>query len=89
VGTVLQFVVLGLGIGAVYIGLGSGLLHVHRETGMINFAQGAIATSGAYVFSELRNTGTLVFPVGSVDLGEPPSTATALSIALANAIAVG
>jgi branched-chain amino acid transport system permease protein len=89
VGTVLQFVVLGLGLGAVYIGLGSGLLLVHRATGMINFAQGAIATWGAYVFAELRNTGTLVFPVGSVDLGEPPTTATALAIALANAIALG
>ncbi|MCW0212988.1 MAG: ABC transporter permease [Pseudonocardia sp.] len=88
-GTVLQFVVLGLGLGAVYIGLGSGLLLVHRATGMINFAQGAIATWGAYVFAELRNTGTLVFPIGSVDLGEPPSTATSLVIALATAIALG
>lgn len=69
--TYLQFAVLGLGLGAVYVGLATGLLLVHRATGIINFAQGAMGMWGAYVFAQLQIDGTLMFPIGQVELGEP------------------
>lgn len=88
-GTILQFVVLGLGLGAIYIGLGTGLLLVHRATGIINFAQGAMAMWGAFVFAQLRLDGTLVFPIGSVELARRPPVAVAALIGLAMAFLLG
>jgi branched-chain amino acid transport system permease protein len=87
--TFLQFAVLGLGLGAIYIGLGTGLLLVHRATGIINFAQGAMAMWGAYVFAQLRVDGTLVFPIGSVDLGRRPPVLVAALIGLVCALLLG
>ncbi len=87
--TYLQFAVLGLGLGAIYIGLGTGLLLVHRATGIINFAQGAMAMWGAYVFAQLRVDGTLVLPIGSVDLGRRPPVLVAALIGLAMALLLG
>ncbi|WP_181780975.1 branched-chain amino acid ABC transporter permease [Pseudonocardia pini] len=88
-GTILQFVVLGLGLGAIYIGLGTGLLLVHRATGIINFAQGAMAMWGAFVFAQLRLDGTLVFPIGSIELERRPPVAVAALIGLAMAFLLG
>ncbi|GAA2879381.1 hypothetical protein GCM10010472_41590 [Pseudonocardia halophobica] len=88
-GTILQFVVLGLGLGAIYIGLGTGLLLVHRATGIINFAQGAMAMWGAFVFAQLRLDGTLVFPIGSIELERRPPVAVAALIGLATAFLLG
>jgi branched-chain amino acid transport system permease protein len=87
--TYFQFIVLGLGLGAVYIGLGTGLVLVYRATGIINFAQGAMAMWGAYVFARLRIDGTLVFPVGSVELGEPPDALAAAGIGLLMSVLLG
>lgn len=87
--TYLQFVVLGLGLGAVYIGLANGLLLVYRATGIINFAQGATAMWGAYVFAQLGRDGTLVLPIGSVRFPEPPPMGVAVAIGLVSAAAVG
>jgi branched-chain amino acid transport system permease protein len=87
--TFLQFVVLGLGLGSIYIGLGTGLLLVHRATGIINFAQGAMAMWGAYVFAQLRIDGTLVFPIGSIDLGRRPPVLVAALIGLVSALVLG
>ena len=87
--TYLQFIVLGLGLGAVYIGLGTGLVLVYRATGIINFAQGAMAMWGAYVFAELRATGTLVFPVGSVELGARPTPLAAAGVGLLMSVLLG
>ncbi|MFD4404918.1 ABC transporter permease [Nocardia sp. NPDC058499] len=87
--TYLQFVVLGLGLGAVYIGLANGLLLVYRATGIINFAQGATAMWGAYVFAQLGRDGTLVLPIGSVRFPEPPAMWVAISLGLLSAVAVG
>lgn len=87
--TYLQFVVLGLGLGAVYIGLANGLLLVYRATGIINFAQGATAMWGAYVFARLVRDGTLVLPIGSVRFPEPPAMWVAVSLGLLSAVAVG
>ncbi|AYJ50368.1 ABC transporter permease [Rhodococcus sp. P1Y] len=87
--TYIQFAVLGLGLGAVYIGLANGLLLVYRSTGIINFSQGATAMWGAYVFAQLRIDGDLVLPIGRVELGTPPSTMVALAIALGMAVLLG
>lgn len=87
--TYLQFVVLGFGLGAVYIGLANGLLLVYRSTGIINFAQGAMAMWGAYVFAQLRRDGTLVLPIGSIEFDARPSVPVSLSIALVTAMLLG
>jgi branched-chain amino acid transport system permease protein len=89
VDTYLQFIILGLGLGAAYIALGNGLVLVYRATGIINFAQGAMAMWGAYVYAKLEIDGSLVLPVGTVPLGEPPSMPVALLIALLTAVVMG
>src|SRR5258708_5941245 len=55
VSQVLQFAILGLGIGAVYALLGNGLVLIYRGSGILNFAQGAYAMVGAYLFYELHD----------------------------------
>lgn len=87
--TYLQFMVLGLGLGAVYIALGNGLVLTYRATGIINFAQGAMAMWGAYVFAQLQLDGTLVLPIGSFSLGDEPGVLVALVIAILTAVLVG
>ena len=59
----LLFLLLGLGAGAVYAILGLGLVLEYRSSGVINFAQGAIAMFIAYTYIELRKTGRLMLPV--------------------------
>ena len=85
----LQFIVLGFGLGAVYIGLSNALLLVYRATGIINFAQGAIAMWGAYVFAQLRKDGTLVFPIGSIAFADKPSVPVALVLGFGMALLLG
>jgi branched-chain amino acid transport system permease protein len=89
VSIVLQFIVLGLGLGAVYIGLAGGMLLVYRATGIINFAQGAMAVWGVYVFAQLRLDGTLVLPIGSIKFPEPPPVGVAILLGLLSAILIG
>ena len=55
--TAIQFGVLGLGIGALYSLLGSGIVLIYRGSGTVNFAHGAFAMVGAYVFAELQIRG--------------------------------
>lgn len=50
---VIQFALLGLGAGAIYALLAQGVVLVYRGSGVLNFAQGAMAMAGAYVFYEL------------------------------------
>ncbi|SOD74625.1 branched-chain amino acid transport system permease protein [Jatrophihabitans sp. GAS493] len=89
-GTYLQFAVLGLGLGAIYVGLANGLVLVYRATGIINFAMGAIAMWGGYVYAQLRIDGKLVLPIGSIQLGnQPMTTAPAMAIGIASAVLVG
>ena len=70
------FLFVGLGVGSIYAALAMGLVVVYKGTGVINFAQGAMAMYGAYVYDELRKTGDLVFPVFGIsdrfNLGAPP-----------------
>src|ERR1700712_21165 len=87
--TFIEFAALGLGLGAVYVGLSTGLLLVYRATGIINFAQGAMAMWGAYVFAKLQDDGSMVLPIGTVYFPQPPGVAVSIVIALANALVLG
>ena len=50
----LQFVIIGLGIGATYTLFAQGAVLIYRGSGLVNFAQGALGTLSAYVaFVEL------------------------------------
>ena len=59
----LLFAIVGLGFGSIYAALSMGVVITYRGTGIINFATGAMAMWGAYVFEELSRTGDLVLPV--------------------------
>src|SRR6478735_9399946 len=48
----LQFAILGLGAGSAYALLAQGIVLVYRGSGVVNFAQGAIAMVGAYICLE-------------------------------------
>ncbi|MDQ3979626.1 MAG: ABC transporter permease [Actinomycetota bacterium] len=50
----LLFLLLGLGAGGVYAALGLGLVVVHRVSGVVNVAHGAMASAATYVFVDLR-----------------------------------
>jgi branched-chain amino acid transport system permease protein len=87
------FLLLGLGAGAVYATLAMGLVLVHRATGIVSFAQGAMAMYTTYVYAELRDTGDLVLPVVGVPhrigLGGPLAFAPALAVCLLVAALLG
>jgi len=48
----LRFVLLGLGIGALYGLTAQGLVLIYRGSGVINLAQGAFAMLGAFLYYE-------------------------------------
>jgi sulfate-transporting ATPase len=50
---VIRFAILGLASGAIYALLALGLVLVYRGSGLLNFAQGAMAMFGAYAYYEL------------------------------------
>jgi ABC-type branched-subunit amino acid transport system ATPase component/branched-subunit amino acid ABC-type transport system permease component len=62
----LLFMVVGLGFGCIYAAIGMGVVITYRGTGVINFATGAMAMWGAYVYDELERTGNLVLPVAVI-----------------------
>ena len=84
----LQFAVLGLAAGGVYVVLGNGLLAIYRASGILNFAQGAMAAWGVYVYYGITSSGTLVLPVGSIHLGTA-SPAVGLVLGVVSAVALG
>jgi len=51
---VITFAILGLGSGAAYALLAQGLILIYRGSGVLNFAQGAFAMTGAYIFYEFQ-----------------------------------
>jgi ABC-type branched-subunit amino acid transport system permease subunit len=61
--SVLLFVLLGFGSGAVIGLLALGVVGEYQASGVVNFAHGAIAMFCAYCFTQLRSTGDLVLPV--------------------------
>ena len=62
----LLFAIVGLGFGCIYAAISMGVVITYRGTGIINFATGAMAMWGAYVFDELNRTGDLVLPVAII-----------------------
>jgi len=56
-----QFILLGLGTGALYALGAHGIVLIYRGSGVINFAHGAMALFGAAVFAELRDDHGLHF----------------------------
>ena len=50
----LRFVLLGLGIGAIYAMVSQGIVLIYRGSGVVNFAQGAFVMVGGYLYYELR-----------------------------------
>ncbi len=56
------FLILGLGLGSIYATLGAGLVVVYRGSGVINFAQGAMAMYGVFTFDEARRNGAIKLP---------------------------
>ncbi len=62
----LSFAVLGLAFGCLYAAIGMGVVVTYHGSGVINFATGAIAMWGAYVYAELRASGDLVLPVAII-----------------------
>lgn len=88
---VLLFVTLGFAVGSVYAVIGASIVSLHAATGVLNFAQGSFALWGIWVVAELRRSGTLVLPVGSVPLGAQPVpawTAVALGVLSTAALAL-
>ena len=85
----LVFLLLGLGAGAVYAALGLGLVLVHRVSGVVHVAHGAVGAYVTYVFVTMRSTGDLVLPVGTVHLGDRVPFAVALVVSLVVAAALG
>jgi branched-chain amino acid transport system permease protein len=87
--TLLSFAVLGLTVGALYAALATGVITVYRATGIINFAQGAMALWAAYVCAYLRLSGRLVLPIGTVHFGHPLPLWAAVVIGVVTAILLG
>ncbi|MGH9009823.1 MAG: ABC transporter permease subunit, partial [Acidimicrobiia bacterium] len=59
----LPFIVVGLATGAVYGLAGVGLVLTYRTSGVFNFAHGAIASAGAYLFYEMHTRHGLPWPL--------------------------
>jgi branched-chain amino acid transport system permease protein len=85
----LQFLLLGLGGGAIIAALAVGLLITYRASGVVNFAHAAIGMWVAYTYFELRQRGELILPVLGLPSriqvlpdGYRPTWATALAITL-------
>jgi ABC-type branched-subunit amino acid transport system ATPase component/ABC-type branched-subunit amino acid transport system permease subunit len=55
----LQYALLGLGVGAIYALLGQGIVLIYRGSGVLNIAQGGFAMVGAYVYLQLHAPGSL------------------------------
>jgi ABC-type branched-subunit amino acid transport system ATPase component/branched-subunit amino acid ABC-type transport system permease component len=66
----LQFVVIGLGIGASYALFAQGAVLIYRGSGLVNFAQGSLGTLTAYIgFIELKSErGWATFPAAIVGI---------------------
>ena len=62
----LPFLVVGLSTGSIYGLAGVGLVLTYRTAGVFNFAHGAVAALGAYLFFELRTTHGWSWPVALV-----------------------
>ena len=64
--TVFLYAVLGLGAGSAYALIAQGLILVHRASGVVNFAQGALAMFTAYFYTWLTGHGLANVPAALV-----------------------
>ncbi|GAA0602680.1 hypothetical protein GCM10009547_00100 [Sporichthya brevicatena] len=62
----LPFIVIGIVSGSVYGLAGVGLVLTYRTSGVFNFAHGAMATAGAYLFYELQVRNDIPWPIAMV-----------------------
>jgi ABC-type branched-subunit amino acid transport system ATPase component/branched-subunit amino acid ABC-type transport system permease component len=89
----LLFTIVGLGFGCIYAAIGMGVVITYRGTGVINFATGAMAMWGAYVYDELQRAGSLVFPVAviphKIKLGDDLPFAVSFILAVLSCSLVG
>ena len=94
--TYVQFLLLGLGSGAVIAALALGVLLTYRASGVVNFAHAALGMYLAYTYVGLRQRGELLIPI----LGLPgrvqvfpsdvkPTWATAFAITMVVAALLG
>src|SRR5258708_7330025 len=60
----LQYAILGLGLGALYSLASQGLILIYRGSGVLNFAHGAIGMAGAYVWWQVTQIWGAPFLVG-------------------------
>lgn len=94
-GTFLQYLITGIGIGCAYALTGSGLVVIYRVTQVVNFAQGSFAVAAALTVTTLLSTGlphgvaellavavagVLGLVVGLVAIGKPGTTPQAALI---------
>ncbi|MDL9938081.1 branched-chain amino acid ABC transporter permease/ATP-binding protein [Gordonia sp. ABSL1-1] len=88
----IQFLLLGLGNGAVYAALALALVMTYRSSGVVNFATGAIALYIAYTFAYLRE-GKLLNPIPGFDkyvkLGGKLDVLPAMAVSLGIAALLG
>jgi ABC-type branched-subunit amino acid transport system ATPase component/ABC-type branched-subunit amino acid transport system permease subunit len=88
----IQFLLLGLGNGAVYAALALALVMTYRSSGVVNFATGAVALHVAYTYAYLRS-GELLIPIPgfptTLDLGGPLDLFPAMLISLVIAAGLG
>ena len=94
--TYVQYLLLGLGSGAVIAALALGVLLTYRASGVVNFAHAALGMYLAYTYIALRQRGELLIPIiglpGSIQIfpsDVKPSWATALAISMAMAAIIG
>ncbi|MET0910372.1 MAG: ABC transporter permease, partial [Ilumatobacteraceae bacterium] len=84
---------LGLAAGAVYAAIAIGLILVHRGSGVVNLAAGAMAMFPAIVFVRLRTAGELVLPLigvsGRISLGDPWPVVPAFVVAVTVGVLIG
>ena len=59
---VIFYLVAGLGLGSLYAMLGTGLVVVYKGSGVINFAQGAMAMYGVFTFDAAWHNGEIHLP---------------------------
>jgi ABC-type branched-subunit amino acid transport system ATPase component/branched-subunit amino acid ABC-type transport system permease component len=64
----LEFAIIGLATGALYVLFGLGLVIIQKGSGVINFAQGAIGMAGTFVWWGLEHDG-LMNPVPAAVVG--------------------
>ena len=84
--TLLQLLVAGVSLGAVYALLALGFVVVFKATGVVNFAHPALLMAGAYVTARLGGPGGL--PIGDPDSADPLRFALGLLIGVASASAL-